>query len=359
MITRAGSDRVAAAAGRAFTLVELLVVMIIIALVIGIVLPALGGARDIARKATASEIMTQFTTAAASFQNEKRRVPGYFSTREMAAQNATEGMSAMENALLDLAGDGVIYNQDGPGRVRVGPITGASQVFIDPNMLMTGSGGYFTAPAKYMVAQIRGSQQIGDPGHTDAEGQPQMPDFVDPWGAPLLLWVQDELTIGPVSRMSEFAAADYQAGQTGARFYWRPNACFLRATSTGRRSVDQTDAEKGSLITQVTNNDNDAGLNALVALTGSPTGLKPGDETLAHNLMKPASARGRFIVHSAGSNGVFLGRQERGAKAAAGTLYYGLNFKTTSNAVQTNADGEKTSIDVLSGFDDIVVAGGN
>jgi prepilin-type N-terminal cleavage/methylation domain-containing protein len=70
---RIGSFRVSGRRSRsAFTLIELLIVIAIIALLIGILLPAIGGARKSARMAVCMSNMRQFAVATASYAAENK-----------------------------------------------------------------------------------------------------------------------------------------------------------------------------------------------------------------------------------------------------------------------------------------------
>jgi prepilin-type N-terminal cleavage/methylation domain-containing protein len=61
----------------AFTLVELLVVMTIIGLLMSLLLPAVNGARENARRAICLNNLKQLVTAAAKYNDRRRELPGY------------------------------------------------------------------------------------------------------------------------------------------------------------------------------------------------------------------------------------------------------------------------------------------
>jgi prepilin-type N-terminal cleavage/methylation domain-containing protein len=86
-------QRFTRAGGRAFTLVELLVVIGIIALLLGILMPALGGARAQARAVACMSNVRQIAVAAQMYANETRRFVTYLS-------NSSEGRPMDRKELL-------------------------------------------------------------------------------------------------------------------------------------------------------------------------------------------------------------------------------------------------------------------
>lgn len=349
---------------RAFTLIELLVVIAIIAILLAIIIPALGGARTIARRTATQALMTDLANAITQFgQDNSGRMPGYFTQQTLGRNPQGQGLTVLENAMLELAGTRQItstsaHGQPGgaPGESVVLQGVKPEGVQVNPDLAGVGDDVYFVPPARNYVAQPIG-KQAGKPGATAAEGEKQLPDLVDFFGSPILLWIEDDSAPRATTTEPEFAAGEYHpSAQHPSRFYWRANQGFLSSTSLGKLGKDQT---VESLI-GATNPNNEV-VGSLLGLLGDPKGPTPANYD--RNSVLPGSPRGRFVIHSAGADGVYLGRKERGGRrlpSADPVLRYAWNFYVPgSDTKYTDSKGAITVEDVLDGFDDVVVPGGN
>jgi prepilin-type N-terminal cleavage/methylation domain-containing protein len=369
---------------RAFTLIELMVVILIIAVVIAILIPTVGGARTAAKRSATQRLMTNITDAAGQFENDERRLPGYFAERDMGSSyNAqTAGMSSMQNVMLDLIGRPPTSAAPSPNAVKVGPVA-ATQIDLDCEMFGVSSNGskqYFTPDPKFYTYQVNGTQQIADitTGHSRAAGDPkQMKSVVDAWGLPLLAWRQDETYTNPVTTRNDFVRPTSDGANGPSRFYWASNACFLEAPAAGNgfnqpltvTDMANTGAVKGSMIGADgvgATTCSTSGIRSLAALLGNPSYPVPGANP-SQAPRFPAAARGKFMVQSAGPDGYYLGNKDRGRKqVSVGWVDYEFNFVISAggnysdpNQQYHDKDGKATSIDVINAFDDLIVGSGN
>jgi hypothetical protein len=262
----------------------------------------------------------------------------------------------MQNLLLDLSGGVTDATSEslgnsnpcnapsagGPQVIEVGP-TDKAKVMVDiptignPSQTRKGAvvRAYFKPDPKFFTAQCLAGQWA-----TTTLTDQAMPTVVDAFGMPILAWVQDDLS------NSDTAFAAESAEGKRAKFYWAQNAGALRATKLGKTQVDQ---KNSSLLGDGTagNAPAIAGetmpyyVASLLGMLGSPgTGSKPATGT---GPFAPTLARGPIVLQSAGIDGVFLGKTERGGKLAGQYL----QFKPNQDVIGTGA------------FDDAVTAFGN
>jgi type II secretory pathway pseudopilin PulG len=366
-----------------------MVVMIIVAVLISIIVPVLGSVRIAARKSGTAALMTNIMQAAQKFQNDERRLPGIFDPASMGGAENDQpdvGMSATENALLDLTGvEKIPANSASPATgtwITVGPFAGASNpnnYKINIELLGSGKGtkNYFTPDAKHLAAQEVGVSQVGGLGNTAAAGVPQMPDVVDDFGDPLLIWARDDSYIRRAGQPQFKFGSKYSGpvGSTGfptsnAQYYWASNACFLKSTALGRKGRDQTDAVSGSMIGPALTNqaDLEKSLTAFLGHPGYP--FRPTTAPSTFVADTPASGRGGMIIQSAGADGVYFGMKDRGARQfpIVGTTVVG-DYRASfvqdvsqpggPGTWQVDKNGQQTTHDITSEFDDLLVSGGN
>lgn len=305
-------------ARRAFSLVEMMVVLLILAVVLAIVVPALSSARNTARKAATNAMMNQLATACAQFQMDVRRLPGYFTPRDLgAAENGDRGFTTMHNIMVDLAG-GVVQTNTTPTTIDVGPLAGQT-ILIDTALIGSSrqikgvtNKAYFQPDPKFFgvvsgkVANVENAQ---------------IPDLFDSWGTPILAWQQDDVP----NTTGDFVQAN---ATNPAKFYWVQNAAHLRSASLGKFAVNQGIE---SIIGSPNASPGGTRLDSLRALLGNPSFPSEANATI------PSVARAPIIFQSAGYNSTYCGRSERGGKLAdsnGGVIAY----STTTDAIDAFDD---------------------
>lgn len=355
------------AARIAFTLIELLIVIVIIGIVIAITLPALGGARNASKQLASRNLARDLSGAIAQYETDKRRLPGYFGAAEMGGpDNATRGFTTLENALLDLTGG--MVDETGPSTVTVGPGSSPSlTVYVDVDLIGAGTGDnapYFIPTAKNYIAQD------GEVGGMQAGTSPkELPDLVDAFNSPFLLWMENPsaknarvlepgATTGVGVRFTRIHSGSSM--NDAARFYWNSNAGFLNSEKLGSlgRSQVRSGSDRHSLIGGgVIPKDL---VQSLMGLLGNPSNSNVGLSNVAYDETLPATARGLFVIQSAGPDGVFVSSRDNGASRLRGSVIeYWLTWYDPGGARLLDESGKPSSADIIEDFDDIVVSGGN
>lgn len=337
-------------ARRAFSLIELLVTMAVIAIVIAIIVPTLGGARNTAKAAASQAQLTAIGAASQQFYTDQTRLPGYFTARQMGdSGNEGRGFSGMQNVMIDLAGGFADASSDPMNIVSVGPISGQE---IDIDLTRVGTkefgGGYYTPEeARYVIQDGTGlGTLLGENDHQ------QLPSVVDPFGTPILAWQQDGTAIQDLEEIGDFSA--FNSNGEPARFYWASNAGFLKTEELGKRGKNptfsaSTAAREHSLIG---NSEPDLAMH-LAVLLGSPT----IPNTI--NGAVPSSARGNLVFHAAGIDAMYMGSKDKGGRASEVAFWQSFWSDMPDGTRLTDNDGKVESVDLLDRFDDQLETIGN
>ncbi len=323
---------------RAFTLVELLVVVAIIAILIGILLPVLSNVRKGARRATTLTLMNSVSSGISAFQTDNQRLPGYFSPRQMGrADIADAGFTSMQNALVELMGG---IDTDCPANansnlgspyINVGlrdPDEGNLSLCINIAEMGGNTGSNYVS---FGESGATGGGRALAPFVERATDIPKMasrmPTVIDPFGRPLVLWVPD------AANGASDGFADIEVGDSypRARFYWNANAGVLDSDT-----FDEISLLHSSVAA-------DARIASIEAVTGHPT--FPEFPVNVNN-PRPAQARGEFVLHSAGADAVFLERDDN-TLDRAGYIVEGQDL-----------GNRPANVKLISDFDDIILGGG-
>jgi len=334
---------------RAFSLIELLVTMAVIAIVIAIIVPTLGGARNTAKAAATQSQLTEIGAASNQYFTDKGRQPGYFTARQMGhPDNEDRGFTGMQNIMLDLAG-GFATSATAPANlVSVGPING-EEIDLDISLIGTteAGGGYYTPEDTRFLAQegTGAGALVGEDDHKT------LPSVVDSFGTPILAWQQDNAQ-QPLAATADFVQNTY-AGDVPSRYYLASNAGLLKTGELGKRgkSAEFTAAAEHSILGQGVMDDKR--FEHLMILLGSPTLPNKDNERL------PSGTRGKLVFHSGGIDAIYMGSRERGGRASNLEFWQSFWSDSPGGTRLVDRNDKVESVDLLDQFDDLIETVGN
>lgn len=280
-------------ARRAFSLVELLVVIGIIILLVGLLLPALGKAQQKAKAAGTVATMQSFAQACEAYRQEIGVYPGIVPESILANDPK---ISSTENAILALMGGAVtqddpIYNTLNSDWSEIQfAQPGGGTFSIKVNVSRIGEGPRINGKSYPPFYSPKASELAPAPGQyldsTAPDGDPfandpyRLPDLLDNWGQPIL-YLRAIRETGPL----------VGPPGSGPQFTMPPLRPYLESVELGELGANQKDMSIFSV-------GNDPNGNLAQVLRHPAFG--PADQPIA------STPRGKIYLISSGSDGVFF-----------------------------------------------------
>ena len=365
-----------AASSRGFSLVEVMVVIALIGVLAGILLVAVGGATDSAKRAQTRSTLESVSAAMDAFRIEHSEMPGLVPPRVLGdgslmtssqnvllhlmggarvsvqvdgdaadpiaeaeydrfkdADQSEDGMEAIELALQDPDNSNIIYNV----AVRV-PRIGAGPLI---------NGKQYAPYLSPKDSEInRRADQISTTDTTDEifsqSGCNLLPDLVDAWGQPIIILRRDRKS-GPVLLVDPEDTTAPQFEVTGIDRYLGANTL---GKANSRQGLDPTNQYLGSRIAPI-GDSGELEERAYWLFLLLTTPAMEWDIDGEHGAPYSGTARGGYMLMSPGADGVFMARQDGPIDPSTGAP--DLDFEE---------EEDRSDHKYLESFDDVVFYGG-
>jgi len=366
---------------RGFSLVEVMVVIALIGILAGILLVAVGGATDSAKRARTGSTLESVSAAMDAFRIEHSALPGVVPPRVLSdgslmtsSQNvllhlmggarvsvqvndtpadaiaeaeyqryvdsaqSEDGMNAIELELEDPDNTEVLYNVAvRVPRIGEGPLINGKQY------------APYLSPKENEInrrADQMASADLSDPAnfHPQAKniGCTLLPDIVDAWGQPVIILRRDRKS-GPVLLVDPDDNTPPQFEVAGIDRYLGANSFGLAKT---QQRLDPNNQFLGSRIAPTVLGENEERSYWLFLLLTTPA--MEWDIDGEHGEPYSGTARGGYMLLSAGADGIFIARQDGPIDPSTG-----------SPNLDYEEEDDRTDHKFLEEFDDVVMYGGS
>ena len=325
----------------AFTLVEVMVVIAIIGVLAGILLVALGSAKEAARRSRTQSILQGFASACDAFALEHDRYPGVIPDAALADQ---ADLTSTNNALLHLMGG---YRVMTDIDAATDPANAVKQAYddyegdeftfehgnrtwslkIDRNRLGEGPVINGRPYAPYYAPGESELVMHQDAGPFGPARTPILPDLVDAWGQPVI-YLRRSRSTGPLVHDEENNPPRPQFECTGIEPYVTSDSLGdMQTSQSGFSRLSTEDDERDAWLT----------LLLVHAAMYDCAPVDPADRW-------HGTSRGAYALLSTGPDGIYLSTRDgpRGADGAP---------------VPTDYWAEACPDD-LKQFDDVIILGG-
>ena len=295
---------------RAFTLVELLVVIALIGVLAALLLSALSSAQQRARATQTTSTMEAFAAACETFFQDHGQYPGVVPEALLAqdaeANDGIPRISSLENALYHMMGGYRIlgvhpdYAQFNGYEMSFGNGNNEITVKFAINSELLGDGpliggrqypSYFTPPEGTLVKAFG---QVGD--------EENLVDVVDAWGQPMAL-LRRQRTVGVLP--------NNRSGNDGNPETWQFRtegaAPYFEAGLSGLGELRKQQAFSNNAPTCILSQENTAFFEGNVGRILANPAIREGAGNPNDLYTQP---RGSMLLLSAGSDGVFFSSQD-------------------------------------------------